>query len=247
MCHIMCTDRINHFLWEHWEKNDPKYAQEFVRFYKKVDEALGNVDAKLQEHNAQYVVLSDHGFCSIEKEIYLNYWLAQNGWLKFEKQPPENLVDIHEDSVAYSMDPGRIYINLRGREPRGKVAPGQEYDSIRDDIKAALMELKEPESGAQIVDRVYYKEEIYNGPFYEHAPDIIAMAYDGFDLKGALAKDTLTHKGTLVGMHTYADATLYIKGAEIAKSDPEIMDVMPTILKMMGVQIPEDVDGETLI
>jgi len=247
MCHIMGTDRINHFLWEHWEKNDPKYAQEFVKFYKKVDATLGDIHSKLQEHNAQYVVLSDHGFCSVEKEIYLNYWLAQNGWLKFEKQPPENLADIHEDSVAYSMAPGRIYINLKGREPRGKVSPGQEYESIRDDIKAALMELKEPESGAQIVDRVYYKEEIYDGPLFEHAPDMVAMAHDGFDLKGALAKDTLTRKGTLVGMHTYADATLYIKDTKIAKFDPEIMDVMPTILKMMGMRIPEDVDGEVLI
>ena len=247
MCHIMGTDRINHFLWEHWEKNDPKYAPEFVRFYKRIDEALGDVQAKLQKHKAQYVILSDHGSCTVEKEIYLNYWLMENGWLKFEKQPPENLADIHEDSVAYSMDPGRIYINLKGREPRGKVAPGQEYESIRAEIKAALMELKEPESGDRIAETIYFKEEIYDGPLLEHAPDMVVMAYDGFDLKGALAKDTLTHKGALVGMHTYADATLYIKDAEVVKSDPEIPDVMPTILQMMDVPIPEDVDGEVLI
>ncbi len=53
----------------------------------------------------------------------------------------------------------------------------------------------------------------------------------------------------MVGMHTYDDAFLYLNDAEISKENNTfgLMDVMPTILKLMGVKLPEDLDGEPLL
>jgi len=48
-------------------------------------------------------------------------------------------------------------------------------------------------------------------------------------------------------MHTYDDALVYIKGHEIKKTDPEIIDLMPTILELMGIKPPNDLDGKSLI
>jgi predicted AlkP superfamily phosphohydrolase/phosphomutase len=246
MLQIMETDRLHHFLWEHMETGDEKYAPAFLNVYRKVDGLLGRLYDRL-EKDTTLLIMSDHGFCTMKKEVFINRWLQDNGWLKFTKEPPESLKDIHPDSSAYSMDPGRIFINLRGREPLGGVDPGKEYQTLRDKLAGALGQLREPESGERIIERVYRREEIYHGDCYAQAPDLVAMPRRGYDLKGSIKKDALTEKGAIVGAHTYDDAMLYVQGHEIQKEQAAIVDVMPTILHLMSVPIPEDVDGSVLI
>jgi len=98
-----------------------------------------------------------------------------------------------------------------------------------------------------MIERVYRREEIYSGPCYDQAPDLVAMPHRGYDLKGSIKKDVLTDRGVINGAHTYDDAMLYVQGHEVRKDEVAIVDVMPTILHLMGVPIPEDVDGEVLV
>ncbi|MGB3904339.1 MAG: alkaline phosphatase family protein, partial [Anaerolineae bacterium] len=170
-----------------------------------------------------------------------------HGWLSFTKDPPESLKDIHPDSKAYSMDPGRIFINLRGREPQGTVNPGKEYEALRTELVEALGRLEDPESGESMIEAVYKREEIYSGQCYDQAPDLVAMPRRGYDLKGSVKKDVLTERGVINGAHTYDDALIYIQGHEISKGEAAIVDVMPTILHLMDVPIPGDVDGSVLV
>ena len=246
MLHIMETDRLHHFLWEHMEKGDPTYGPAFLAFYKKLDQFLGELEGRLG-HHATLIILSDHGFCSIEREVYLNHWLREKGWLSFTKEPPESWTDIDGSSKVYCMDPGRIYINLRGREGRGSVEPGREYEEFRSQLAKELAALMDPQSGEPMIEQVVKREEAYNGPCYPLAPDQVAMPRRGYDLKGSPKKDRLTDKGPLVGMHTYDDAFLYIEGQKIDKEVVEIVEVMPTILDLMGLPLPEDLDGTSLI
>jgi len=145
------------------------------------------------------------------------------------------------------MDPGRIFINLRGREPLGSVNPGKEYETLRDQLVESLSGLRDPDSGETMIEKVYRREEIYTGECFPQAPDLVAMPHRGYDLKGSIKKDVLTDRGVITGAHTYDDAMLCIRGQEIAKEEAAIVDVMPTILKLMGVPIPQDVDGEVLV
>jgi predicted AlkP superfamily phosphohydrolase/phosphomutase len=246
MLQIMETDRLHHFLWEHWEKGDEKYAPAFLKLYHKIDGLLGRLYERLTE-DTTLVVLSDHGFCTMKKEVFINRWLQDNGWLNFTKDPPDSLRDIHPDSKAYSMDPGRIFVNLRGREPQGSVDAGREYEALRKELTDALSELREPESGEPMIERVYKREEIYSGECYPQAPDLVAMPCRGYDLKGSIKKAVLTEKGVINGAHTYNDALIYIQGQDINKQEVAIVDVMPTILRLMDVPIPRDVDGSVLI
>ena len=246
MLQIMETDRLHHFLWEHWEKGDEKYAPAFLKLYHKIDGLLGRLYERLTE-DTTLVVLSDHGFCTMKKEVFINRWLQDNGWLNFTKDPPDSLRDIHPDSKAYSMDPGRIFVNLRGREPQGSVDAGREYEALRKELTDALSELQEPESGEPMIERVYKREEIYSGECYPQAPDLVAMPCRGYDLKGSIKKTMLTEKGVINGAHPYNDAMIYIQGQDINKQEVAIVDVMPTILRLMDVPIPRDVDGSVLI
>jgi predicted AlkP superfamily phosphohydrolase/phosphomutase len=246
--HIMETDRINHFLWGLWEGGDTQYGPEFIKYYQKIDAILGRINAGL-DGDTCLVVLSDHGFCGMEKEVFLNHWLRQEGWLKFREETPKSVKDIHQESKAYSLIPGRIYVNLAGRESSGSVRFPDEYERVRDDVKGALLAMGDPDSGEMIIEKVFKREELYQGPHYNEGPDLVAIPHNGYDLKGNLDKKELTYKGPLVGMHTYDDAFLYIKDVEVRRGDNQfgVMDVMPTILKLMGLSPPEDLDGQPLV
>jgi len=259
-CHIMETDRLHHFLWREMEEDHPTLAPRFYSFYHKLDQVIGQLRSRLDD-DTELVVLSDHGFCGLQQEVYVNYWLAQQGWLKFETDQPRSLADISTQAVAYSLDPGRIYINLRGREPKGNVSPGAEYEALREEIASAALQLTDPTSGKRLFQAAFKREELYHGPCFEAAPDLILQPVDGFDPKGALSKDTLTHRGTvLVGMHTFDDAFLYIRGhriKEASKTSPQglsgsgkawsILDVTPTVLQLLGLPIPSYMDGQPVI
>jgi predicted AlkP superfamily phosphohydrolase/phosphomutase len=246
MLQIMESDRLHHFLWEPMEQGDEKYAPAFLKLYHQLDGLLGRLYDRLSD-DTTLVLMSDHGFTALKKEVYLNRWFQDRGWLSFTKDPPESLKDIHPDSKAYSMDPGRIFVNLRGREPQGTVNPGQEYEALRTELVEALGRLADPESGEPMIEAIYRREEIYSGQCYDQAPDLVAMPRRGYDLKGSIKKDILTDKGVINGAHTYDDAMIYIRGHEIGKGEAAIVDVMPTILHLMDVPIPDDVDGSVLI
>jgi hypothetical protein len=91
------------------------------------------------------------------------------------------------------------------------------------------------------------REELYSGPALIMAPDLLAVPRNGYDLKAGFDKHELTGKGALVGMHTYDDALLYVSGQDGLKGEPQVADAMPTILKLMGMEPPEGLDGVSLI
>ena len=246
--HIMETDRLNHFVYGLWEEGDPQYGPEFIKYYQKIDDFLGRIGAWL-DGDTRFIVLSDHGFCSMKKEVYVNRWLQREGWLKFRGETPKSVKDIHQDTKVYSLIPGRVYVNLAGRESSGCVRFPDEYERVREEVGGALLGMSDPESGEKIIERVVKREELYHGPHYNEGPDLVAIPRNGYDLKGNLDKKELTYRGPLVGMHTYDDAFLYVRDLEVRRGDNQfgVMDVMPTILKLMGVPFPEDLDGEALI
>ncbi len=248
--HVMETDRLHHFLWQQMEEGHATYAPAFYDFYRRIDDMLGELAGRLDE-NTTLVWMADHGFCTIKKEVYVNRWLMDNGWLHLCNVPPDRkkgLDEIDPRSVAYSLDPGRVFIRVQGREKEGSVPPGAAYEGLRDEIAAAALELTDPDSGERIFQAAFRREELYHGPYLEQAADLILAPYDGYDPKGPLYKEDLTFKGDeLVGMHTHDDAMLYVGGQTIPQSRFSVLDVMPTLLDLMGVSPPPGLDGKSLL
>ncbi len=248
--HIMETDRINHFFWEQWENGDTKFAPEFEKFYQKVDQFIGELDRLLPDE-IDFMILSDHGFCTLKKEVYLNHWLEKNGYLKYKSKTPQAITDLDPNSKAFSLLPGRIFINLKGREEFGSVAPGQEYENLRNELIEKLPSLVDPDSGESIVRKIYKREELFNGPFFKTTPDLLVVPHDGYDFKGNIAEEKLTAKGTLVGMHTDDDAAFFLRNHFIKKDDNSfgIIDILPTMMELLGVQVPEarQFDGMSIL
>ncbi len=201
--HIMETDRLFHFFWNDVQ-NKGEYSEEIEIFFEKLDSFIGNLEEKLSS-NARLLILSDHGFCGIKKEVQLNTWLEQEGLLKFESGREKEISNYDKDSICYSLIPGRIFINLDGREEKGSVKEN-EYEKIRQDVKEKLLNFKNPENNEKIIERVFFREEIYDGEYLKNAADIIAHPVRGYDLKGRVGIPAIFNSSALQGMHTYDDA-----------------------------------------
>jgi predicted AlkP superfamily phosphohydrolase/phosphomutase len=197
----METDRLLHFFWGDLETTGV-FSREIETFFSRLDHQMDTLAKKLSAED-RLLILSDHGFCGIKAEVQVNTWLELQGLLKFNAGE-KKLGNYHRDTVCYSLIPGRIYVNLKGREEKGTVNL-RDYDKVRADIKDRLLRLEDPETNERIVDRVFMREEIYQGPLLEQAADIIAHPVDGYDLKAGSGNDTFV-RTALEGMHTYDDA-----------------------------------------
>ena len=243
---FMTTDRVNHFLFKHYEE-DGEYKEEFVEFYRKVDSYLGQLREMLAD-DVTMVVASDHGFTSLDYEVHFNQWLADEGWLSYEDDEHEELGDISGETEAYSLIPGRFYINLEGREPDGSV-PEEEYEEKRAELKAQLEALEGPE-GRKVCDRVVEKEEAFHGDHEDIAPDLVAIPNYGFDLKaGFKGHDDVFGVGPRNGMHSFDNASLFVDDPDVTVGeDVDLFDIAPTVLDLMEMDYPgHEFDGQSLV
>src|SRR5262249_38707032 len=68
--------------------------------------------------------------------------------------------------------PPSIWINLKGIKPQGIVDPA-EYDALVEFIIDKLAELKDPRTGKPVINRVYRRNEIFQGPFSREGADLV--------------------------------------------------------------------------
>jgi predicted AlkP superfamily phosphohydrolase/phosphomutase len=191
--------------------------------------------------------------------------LFDNNYLSFNtSKPPDSLHNIHPNSRAYSLIPGRVYINLKGREKIGSVSPGLDYERLREELKNRILEIEDNETGEKVVKTVLTREQAYfpdnqnkllknaqnsmnsEDPFY-FAPDLIVVNNDGYDFKGNLWMDHLMKKGPIVGMHTYENAFLYIRKRTLKRENFSIVDILPTILELFEMEPKTDLHGHSLL
>ncbi len=178
------TDRLHHYLWVALDDENHPQHDFFIGFYKKLDIFIGDMYEKVGD-DIPFIMLSDHGFATIKKEVYLNAWLREQGYLKFNKDVPASMEDMNEESRVFALDPSRIYIHRKGKYPNGSVS-SDDYEGLRKKIKDELMMLTH--EGKPVIKDVFFKEDIYSGDFLKDAPDLVALSHEGYDLKGAINK-----------------------------------------------------------
>jgi len=145
-----------------------------------------------------------------------------------------------------------FYVNLKGREPQGCVAPGPEYESLRDEIASRLQNWLDPDTGNPIVDQAFRREELHSGPFIERAPDVIftttAEAYTGFG-GHEFGSNLLMQSSAMFNGHHRMDGMISISGPGVVGGKLEtshIVDLAPTILYRLGYPVPVSMDGKVI-
>ena len=234
MCHVMMTDRVNHFFWKDGHDPESPFHGRFWSFYQEVDDLVGEVDALLPA-DVEFFLLSDHGFCALEQEVDLNAALARGRLLSYGKG--ETGLHAVAESSAYSLLPGRVYVHSNGGGPSR---------AVRDQASDLLTTLRDPEGNAVLAE-VLPREEAYSGKRVESAPDLVALPHAGFDLKGRFTPGPVfSDPSTRSGMHTVGDAFALVRGREL-RPGGSILDATPTVFELMGLPVPGHLEGTSLL
>lgn len=231
--------------------------------YQKLDKALNDLINEVSE-DVTILIMSGHGGRSPGNKIfYINHWLAEQGFLRFTSGFP-SVID-WGGTVAYSRENmPTININLKGREPKGTVESGAEYEKVRGGIINKLLHLRCPQTNEPLVNGVLKKEEIYSGKFIDKAPDLLiqwkndtCIQHPSYTSEKGKWLQILTDKeldwaemaSNPGGIHR-RDGIFLALGKHIKQSfqvqDANIVDILPTVLFTMGIPIPEDTDGRIL-
>jgi predicted AlkP superfamily phosphohydrolase/phosphomutase len=191
-------------------------------------------------------IIADHGHTLIHREFYPNAWLRAEGLLRFTADPPKGLPDLDPSSQVFVLDPGRVYVHRAGRFPLGVVGEA-EADRLLERVRAGLLALHDDGPGAPAggrpVPRIFARDEIYHGPALASAPDLVLHFADGYDPKGALAKSEVFGRSALTGMHTYDDSLFCVNRRGVPVDGLDIVDLAPTVLCLLGVEPPGEMDG----
>jgi predicted AlkP superfamily phosphohydrolase/phosphomutase len=258
--------------------DQPDVEAAVLGVYAELDRALATLlDAVGKD--TTIVVLSDHGFGQKpERSVRVNRWLADHGHLRrrplwtmrrrvVRKVLPEPwrtrwdttdfiLIDrARSRAWAESLFTGTsgVWINVRGRYPLGCVAPGAEYERVRDEIHAGLTGLHD-EHGHRVFRGVWRREELYRGPFVPEAPDIVLECTPRFgvlfeslrreirspDLFGPFEELGYTGTHDPDGLYVFAGGPFAACGRGEALP---IEAVASTVLYGLGVAIPRDFEA----
>jgi predicted AlkP superfamily phosphohydrolase/phosphomutase len=264
---IIGTDRIEHTFFRYFDKTHRNYTagnefeQQVLDYFKFIDTQVGKLKKKFEasQEDITFIVASDHGMAKMDGRINLNDWLINNGYLVLKTTPSEpqkldfNNVDWSKTKAfAVGAYFGRLYFNLKGREPEGIVTE-EEYESLQGEISTGLSKLRTDEDKEMTI-KFFKAQDVFQGKYQREAPDLI-IYFD--NLIWGVNNDV----GNL-GLHSYKTT----KGSDDAGHSPEgifimhgqnvkstgllptkkLLDMTPTILKKLDIPIPSDLEGEVI-
>ena len=266
------TDRIQHMFMRYADDGHPaadgdadrvaRYRTVIDDTYRKMDEMVGRALAEVDPEDPHNLVavLSDHGFKSFRRGVNLNAWLLDNGYL-FLKDGRDRSGDWFEGvdwprTRAFALGLGGIFLNIKGREAEGAVAP-EDAAALADELAEKLAQLVDPTTGDTAVRKAYPAHSLYRGPYADQAPDVIVgyragwrVSWDGARgvAGGAVFEDnTKAWSGDhcidpeLVPGVIIANRPLGVEG-----SSRRIVDIAPTVLDLFGIPAPRYMDGVSL-
>lgn len=269
-------DRVAHVFWRFRDPQHPaydatlalKYGDAVEKSYETVDAIVGDA-AKALTKDDVLIVLSDHGFATWRRSVNYNSWLVEAGYLVLRGGAARKSLEAlfsrgafwenvdWSRSRAYAMGLGDVYVNLKGRENGGIVAPGAEYESLRSELVRRLTALTDPKNGERAVSRVFKREDIYRRFDPRVIPDLIVTNTVGYRVSwqsslGVPTADVFEdNRDVWSGDHCSLDPDL-VRGILFASKPfptarvPGIADVTASIRHLLGAPAPPDAAGRSL-
>ena len=266
-CVFETTDSIQHMFWRYLDESHPALqrgqanmsAKVIEDLYQRMDKLVGKVLDKTDEKDI-VIIMSDHGFKSFRRGVNLNSWLYLNGYLslKEEKKGSEEwFKDVDwEQTKAYALGLGGVYINQKGREAKGTIHAGEETKVLKRELIRKLDGLRDDERNAIAINKVFDRDELPSGPYLDNCPDLIVGYNEGY----RISWDSVTGKvNDLVfednikawsGDHCIDPRIvpgIFFCNKKINTESPSIMDIAPTALELFGLQVPSHMDGHSLL
>jgi predicted AlkP superfamily phosphohydrolase/phosphomutase len=263
-------DRVQHMLWRFRDREHPGFepglspelATRIEEHYRRCDALLSPVLEKADE-NTLLIVLSDHGFGTFRRAFDTNTWLWQNGLLalKDSRKPGEDLGDGFaavdwSKTYAYAVGLGGIYLNFKGRESGGILEEGGEAERVRNAIQTGLADFPDAQTQRAAIRSVSRREALYSGAFVGNSPDLLVNFHRGFRVSWqsavggfsqSMLEDNLRRwSGDHIVDPESVPGILFMNRASL-QQQARIIDLAPTVLKYLGVAVPESMEGAPLL
>lgn len=257
----MGVDRIHHAFWKYMDPCHPKHVPEspfshaIHDYYRFIDEQIAEL-LNLVDDRTIVLVVSDHGAKAMLGGFCLNEWLIKEGYLALEEYPetPTSLDQCRIDwTRTYAWGAGgyygRLFLNVAGREPKGIVASDR-VDELRNEIAAKLESL--PDHTGQIMGTCVFRPEDIYREVQGVAPDLIVYFGDlNWRSVGSVGVKSLytfeNDTGPDDANHSqYGIFILYDprRGGGRRIADISIYDVAPTLLHLLGMDVPPEMIGK---
>lgn len=165
----------------HFKAQDEEYWMSYLRkSYQQVDKAIGRILKKLNLEETLIVVVSDHGFSSLESSPYLKLYLQKKGLITYDIDDNTGTMTVDwSKTKCFPLEPchAHIFVNLKGRDPQGIVEP-EDYEKVQQEIIDILYDWKDPSTGERVVDLAIPKQiagqvGVLNGPGIDRVGDVL--------------------------------------------------------------------------
>jgi predicted AlkP superfamily phosphohydrolase/phosphomutase len=259
LCDI-ALDRLHHVFWQHIDPMHPlyepgnKYEGVFQDYYRFLDQQVGSL-LELIPDDAVTMVMSDHGARPMMGGLCFNDWLMQEGYLSLA-EPVNGPTPIKEAPIDWDRTVawgdggyyGRLFLNVKGREPQGIVEPS-DYEATRDELIAKLEAALGPD-GEPLGTKVLKPQDVYP-EVRGVAPDLIVyfgdLAWRSVGAVGNPSIYTYENDTGPDGANHDRDGIFIVKGAPGQPMGEvhgwNLVDVGPTILSLYGIDAAQALPG----
>lgn len=262
--HDIGPDRVHHAFWKYFDTTHPKHPigsalEGFgTQFYQTLDNEVGSFLDGL-EPDVRVLVVSDHGSQPMDGCFCVNEWLIQKGYLALKTPAPASGIPLDKADIDWSRTQiwgaggyyARLFINERGREPQGIVAPS-ERAALVERLRADLNQVQTP-SGAPLGVRLFTPEEVYR-EVRGDPPDL--MAYFGetrWRSAGSVGHGRMfldeNDTGPDDAVHSFEGIIAYFDPANPKRRDlgvQKIIDVAPTLYQLLRAPAPDWLQGRPI-
>ncbi len=260
-------DQGQHMYWALTDPQHPFYQPEAASrygyvledLYRQHDRVLGEALKKVPPDTG-IIVMSDHGFGTFRREVNINNWLHDEGYLKLSTPdwfPGQSFLEYGNwaESRAYALGLNGLYLNMKGREAEGIVTPAQRRQLLQE-LKIKLEGLRDPLNGEQMISNAYITEDVFSPTYLDRAPDIILgfrrgyRTVDNGAMGGFSERIVDNHMDWWSGDHCIdpqAVPASFVSNFSINRKVPDIRDMAPTILAYFGINPPPAMTGKPLV
>ena len=257
-------DRVHHGFWNYFDKKHVQYEpgspyeNVIPDYYRWLDEQIGRIMESLDEETILLLV-SDHGATRLDGGFAVNQWLIQEDLLVLNQYPKEvtsfNKLDVDWSKTRVWSEGGyyaRVFFNVQGREPQGTISPA-EYERFRDEMKARFEALAD-DKGRPLNSLVFKPNEIYRN-VRNVAPDLI-VHFGGLSWRsiGTVGYPRLHVQENDTGPDAcnHAQFGMFVLSAPNSPlsgmyEGARLLDIAPTLLDLAGHDIPESMQGRSLV
>lgn len=229
--------------------------------YKRLDDMIGEILENTDE-NTLVVLSSDHGAAALNQEVRVNNLLAKHGLLHFtiNQETGEPTIDWRNSRAIYlKMD--NIYVHPGGLAGDWKRASGSEYEVLRRQVSDILLTLRDKD-GIQPVATVTKWEdaEEFLALPSDRVGDLVIANEAGYGWSEEMTEDLVVlsiplKTGYKQAIHPKETKSMWtpfiIMGPGVKKNynikEPQnVVDQYPTIMELLGMSIPDFVEGKPL-